>query len=48
MLNTKTAIDEVEATEEGGLLKEMRELYGAEFEGWDAFVSEVLGWLGRP
>jgi len=25
-----------------------RDAYEAEFEGWDAFVSEVLGWLGRP
>jgi site-specific recombinase XerD len=47
-LNTKTAIDEIEAAGEGELLKEAQDLYGAEFEEWDAFVSEVLGWLGRP
>ena len=45
-LNTKTAIDEMEATEEGELLKEARGLYEAKFEGWDDFVGQVLEWLG--
>ena len=45
VLNTKTAIDEIEVLEEGELLKEARDLYGAEFEGWDDFVGQVLEWL---
>ena len=44
-LNTKTAIDEIEVTEETKLLKEARDLYEAEFEGWDDFVGQVLEWL---
>ena len=46
-LNTKTAIDEIEAMEEGEFLKEARDLYGAEFEEWDDFVGQVLEWLER-
>jgi len=54
VLNTKTAIDEIEATEEGKLLKEARGLYEIEFavvlesnyrEGWDDSVGQVLEWL---
>ena len=45
-LNTKTAIDEIEAAEQGELLKEAREAYEAELEGWDDFVGQVLEWLG--
>ena len=44
-LNTKTAIDEIEPREEGELLKETKDLYEAEFEGWDDFVDRVLEWL---
>ena len=44
-LNTKTAIDEIEPTEEGEFLKEAKDLYEAEFEGWDDFVDRVLEWL---
>ena len=46
-LNTKTAIDEIGAAGQGELLKEARDLYEAEFEGWDDFVERVLVWLGR-
>ena len=45
-LNTKTAIDEIEAMEEGELLKEAPDIYEVEFEGWDDFVGQVLEWLG--
>ena len=45
VLNTKTAIDETEAMEEGELLKEVRDVYDPEFEGWDDFVGQVLEWL---
>jgi len=45
-LNTKTAIDEMEAAEQAELLKEARDLYEADLEGWDDFVSQVLEWLG--
>lgn len=44
-LNTKTAIDEIEPMGEGELLKEAKDLYEAEFEGWDDFVDLVLEWL---
>jgi integrase/recombinase XerD len=46
-LNTKTAIDEIEVLGEGEILKEARDLYGAEFEGWHDFVGQVLEWLGE-
>ena len=46
VLNTRTAIDEIEAAEQGEFLKEARGLYEAEFEGWDDFVGQVLEWLG--
>jgi site-specific recombinase XerD len=45
-LNTKTAIDEIEAMEEGELLKEAPDIYDPEFEGWDDFVGRVLEWFG--
>ena len=44
-LNTKTAIDGMEPAEEGELLKEARDVYDPEFEGWDGFVGQVLEWL---
>ena len=44
-LNTKTAIDEIEPREEGEFLREAKDLYEAEFEGWDDFVGRVLEWL---
>ena len=40
-LNTETALDKLE----GGKLKEAAARYEPDFEGWDAFVSEVLEWL---
>jgi len=45
-LNTKTAIDGIEDV--GRSLKEVRGFYEPKFERWDAFVSQVLEWLGRP
>jgi len=44
-LNTKTAIDEIEAAAQAELLREAPDLYEAEFEGWDDFVGQVLEWL---
>ena len=45
-LNTRTAIDDIEPTEEGQLLKEGPGIYDPEFQGWDDFVGQVLDWLG--
>ena len=44
-LNTKTAIDEMEPAEEGELLREARDVYELEFEGWDDSV-QALEWFG--
>ena len=41
-LNTKTAIDEIEALEERQLLKKPPALYDPEFEGWHGFAGEVV------
>jgi len=45
-LKTKTAVDGIEEVERH--LKEARGFCEPEFEGWDAFVTQVLEWLGRP
>ena len=40
-INTKTALDELEE----GKLKEAAIRYEPDFEAWDGFAGEVLGWL---